>query len=638
MSARSDRWRVAGFALYVALTLAYLLWRVLFSINPAAQVYSWVFWSLELYASACSIAFYATILRRPPRVAQPPLTGASVDVFICTYNEALPLLRQTIRRALAMDYPHRTYLLDDGDRPEARALAEELGCGYLRRDRNEHFKAGNLNNALSQTDGEFVVVLDADHLARRELITRLIGYFADPQVALVQTPQVFYNIDSFQHHFQPSKKRMWHEGAIFHHAMQPGADRWNAAFFVGTGAIVRRSAVERIGGFATGSVTEDAFTCMRLHAAGFRSVYHDEPLAYLVAPESLLQYLVQRLRWGQGSMQILRMENPLWRRGLSWRQRLVYFMALSSFAQAIVHLAYYLAPAVFLLGGPAPLRASGALQLAPILAHVLVDLVTFKLFLGPLARPLLSECYKFLNVYAYLKALSGLFSSKRLKFQVTTKGRDQGASLKLLAPQLVLLLVSLASVGAGTIRLSVAGPALDAQIGIAVATGFSALFVLVGGMALLFAYERIAARTEYTVPENIMAALPGRPEKVRVVRLNEAELHAVVPQAHRPEVGAPITLRLELGPRIGALEVQGLVERVEAARATEASELAVVQVRLQPLPQASLDKLFDRFALKAMPRVIDPLVRAWNPSPPTLALDEEVEDSGYFLPLQPNVL
>ncbi|HZA51916.1 MAG TPA: cellulose synthase catalytic subunit, partial [Myxococcaceae bacterium] len=348
MSAHTSTRRRFGFALYMALTTAYLAWRALFSINPEAPAYAWSFFALEVYACLFSIVFYATILDRTRRASPPPLEGLEVDVFICTYNEAIPLLRQTVRRAMAMDYPHRTWLLDDGNRPQARALAEELGCGYFARTRNEHFKAGNLNHALSKTAGDLVVVLDADHLVRKEFLRRLVGHFADPQVAVVQTPQVFYNVDSFQHHLDARRGRLWHEGAIFHHAIQPGADRWNAAFFVGTGAILRRSALEQIGGFATGSVTEDAFTCMRLHAAGFRSVYHDEPLAYLMAPESLLQYLVQRLRWGQGSMQILRLENPLWRPGLTLCQRLVYFVALASFAQALVHLAYYLAPAIFL--------------------------------------------------------------------------------------------------------------------------------------------------------------------------------------------------------------------------------------------------------------------------------------------------
>ena len=200
---------------------------------------SWPRTSRRTWTSTCA---------RTRRSAPPEGPRRSIDVLVCSYNESLDLVRQTLRCALAIRGPHRTWLLDDGDRPAARALAAELGCDYLSRQRNTDFKAGNLNHALAHTDAELVLVLDADHLVRPEIVERLAGYFADPAVALVQTPQVFYNVDSFQHHFRAGERRLWHEGAVFHHAMQPGADRWNAAFFVGTGAILRRSALERIGG------------------------------------------------------------------------------------------------------------------------------------------------------------------------------------------------------------------------------------------------------------------------------------------------------------------------------------------------------------------------------------------------------
>jgi cellulose synthase (UDP-forming) len=644
MSPLQPRARQSLFALYVVVSVAYLIWRALFTLNPDAIAYAWAFLGLETWATLCSMAFYATILERRVRPPPLPLPGVRVDVFVCSYNESLSLVRQTLRRAQAMDYPHQTWLLDDGRRPEARALAAELGCGYITRERNEHFKAGNLNNALQHTSGELIVVLDADHLVRPEFLTRLIGYFRDPEVALVQSPQVFYNLDSFQHHFQPRHRRMWHEGAIFHHAMQTGADRWNAAFFVGTGAIVRRSAVERIGGFATGSVTEDAFTCMRLHGAGYQSVYHDEPLAYLIAPESLHQYLTQRLRWGQGSMQILRMENPLWRPGLSIRQRLVYFMALGSFAQAIVHLAYYLAPPIFLLGGPAPLRAETPLQLLPIVLHVIFDVAVFKWFLGPLARPLLAECYKFINVYAYLKALSGLLSSRQLKFQVTTKGRDAGASVKLLLPQLALLCLNLMAFGYGTIRLLLDAHSTAGALGTLVALGFSGLFVVVGAMAMLFAWERIASRVEYTFPDHIPVALADGGGTAFVVRANEAELHVLRHGATAARVGEQVRAALYLSDGAGPLELFGQLQAAQAVRmlppaangtgSTVLGEATLLTVRLDPLSRPAADRLFDRFALVAMPRVIDPLVRAWDGS---VARPPEPSDA-YYLPLQGHVL
>jgi cellulose synthase/poly-beta-1,6-N-acetylglucosamine synthase-like glycosyltransferase len=639
---RRVRARLLGLIAFLAVSLAYLAWRALHTINLEAPAYSWAFWAAEAFSVFSGAAFYATVLDRTRRRAPPALPGLSVDVLVCSYNESLDLVRQTLRRAHAMRYPHRTWLLDDGHRPEARRLAEALGCRYLSRERNDHFKAGNLNNALRHADGDLVVVLDADHLVRAEFLERLVGYFADPQVALVQTPQVFYNVDSFQHHLRAGSSRLWHEGAIFHHAMQPGADRWNAAFFVGTGAVLRRSALEHVGGFATGSVTEDCFTSMRLHAGGWRSVYHDEPLGYLLAPESLQQYLTQRLRWAQGSMQILRRENPLWKRGLSGRQRFVYFMALTSFAQAVVHVAFYLAPPLFLLGGPAPVRAAAPLDLALLAGHVAFDLAFFRLMLGPLARPLIAECYKFLNVFAYLQALGGYFQPRRLQFRVTTKGRDGSGSLRLLAPQLAVLLLNATAFSWGVLRLGEAPTLFDA-LGLLLATGFAGAFVLVGGLATLFAAQRMSSHAETSFADHIPATVGAGDRSVPAVavRANATELHLVFAAAPGALDGGRLTAALDLDAGQPPLEVAGRVRSVELlppppGEAPGRPPMLLACVALDPLPARGADRLFDRFAEETMPRVVDALVEAWTRGPEPLPGPPPAEL--YFLPVWSNVL
>jgi cellulose synthase (UDP-forming) len=632
MIASSKVLRRLGFHAFVVASVAYLVWRAAATLNPAAPLYSGVFWLLEAYAAACAVVFYAIILDRSDRVVPRPI-DATIDVFICTYNESLDLVRQTIRRAMAMDLPHRTWLLDDGRRPEARRLAEELGCRYLTRSDNTHYKAGNLNHALRHSTADLIVVLDADHLVRRGFLTRVVGYFADPSVALVQTPQVYYNIESFQHHFDARKRRMWHEGAIFHHRIQPGADRWGAAFFVGTGAVLRRRALDEIGGFATESVTEDAFTCMRLHAAGHRSVYHDEPLGYLLAPDSLLQYLTQRLRWGQGSMQVLRLDNPLFKRGLSWRQRMVYLAALSSFSQALVHLAYYLAPALFLLGGPAPLYVEHPVEFLPILAHFAIDLLMFKAFLGPLARPLITECFKFLNVYAFIKALGGYFSSKRLAFAVTPKGRDGSVSLKLLLPQISLWLVNVAAFGHGLIELGFHRQSQMHLLGIGVATFFAGLFCVVGAMTLLYAYERMASKDEYSFTEQIAAGLTTSTGEVAqgvVVRANEEDMHVVVRARPAVSVGSAVVLTLQLEAEAAPLTFDASVTRIRAL-----DDECVVRLRPVGLTDAQRDRLWDRFVEHAMPRMVDPMVSGWRrPTPRGAAPDL----APYYVPTEGTVL
>src|SRR5947208_4834881 len=180
-------------------TARYFYWRVTHTMNPAAIIFFYSFLVVEVLSFVESLFFYF-VTWKPTYYAQPEaLLGRTVDVFIPTYNEPVELLRETVVCAVNMRYPHKTYILDDGCRSEVHELAQEFGCGYITRDNNAHAKAGNLNNALHQTSGEFIVTLDADHVASPELIEELIGFFRDPSVAIVQGTQDFYNLDSFQH-------------------------------------------------------------------------------------------------------------------------------------------------------------------------------------------------------------------------------------------------------------------------------------------------------------------------------------------------------------------------------------------------------------------------------------------------------
>ena len=277
-------WKQALVGVHAALALPYLAWRAGWTLNFEHPVYAVVFLLAEAFCVVSSWVFYQLVAARgEPPVPPPPTHRPTVDVLICTYNEEIDLLRTTAVAARDMDGAPAVWICDDGRRPAVEALAREIGVGYLTRPSNEHYKAGNLNNALEHTTGELVLVLDADHVPRGALAERLASFFADPKVGLVQTPQVYYNIDSYQHHVSNRTRRLWHEATVFHHMMQPGAQRRNAAFFVGTGAMLRRAALDQVGGFATGSITEDIHTSIRLHGAGWRSVYVDEALGFLEA-------------------------------------------------------------------------------------------------------------------------------------------------------------------------------------------------------------------------------------------------------------------------------------------------------------------------------------------------------------------
>jgi cellulose synthase (UDP-forming) len=222
----------------------YLVWRLTSTLNPAAMWFAIILWTAELYGFISSVLFYYTAWNtRPRRPCRPPAPGISVDVMVPTYNEPEWVVRRTLIGALAMTYPHKTYLLDDGRRPEMEALAKELGVGYITRPDNVGAKAGNLNAAMERTSGDFIAIFDADHVPLRQFLDRTIGYFADPTIAFVQTPQEFYNVESFQHLTNAAQKRSWHQQQLFYRVLQPGKDHWNSAFFCGSCGVMRRAAL-----------------------------------------------------------------------------------------------------------------------------------------------------------------------------------------------------------------------------------------------------------------------------------------------------------------------------------------------------------------------------------------------------------
>jgi len=263
------------------------------------------------------------------------------------------VVRRTLIGALAMTYPHETYLLDDGRRPEMEALAKELGVGYITRPDNVGAKAGNLNWAMGRTSGDFIAIFDADHVPLRQFLDRTLGYFADPTVAFVQTPQEFYNVESFQHLTKAAQKRSWHQQQLFYRVLQPGKDNWNSTFFCGSCGVMRRAALEEVGGFATETITEDMHTSFRLHAKGWSSAYHNEVLALGLAAQTATPYHLQRLRWGQGTMQMLRKERLFTNSGLSIHQRINYFASVLHYFDGYQRLLLYMAPSLAVATGPA---------------------------------------------------------------------------------------------------------------------------------------------------------------------------------------------------------------------------------------------------------------------------------------------
>lgn len=418
---------------FVVVGVWYLGWR-LGTFNPHAPFFSVLIYAAELFGFVTAVLHLFMCWRLSERVAPPPRPGIAVDVFIPTYSESVELVRKTVLAAMAMDYPHRTWLLDDGRRPAMRALASELGCQYLTRADNLHAKAGNLNHALAHSQGEVIAVFDADHAPRRDFLVRTLGYFDDSSVAFVQTPQDYYNLDSYQHRKPPRSREVWTEQALFFRVIQRGKDCWNAAFFCGSCALVRRSALERIGGFATGTITEDLHTSIRLHAAGFRSVYHAESLAFGLAPESIEPFITQRVRWGQGAMHVWRTEGIVGNRGLSFAQRLNYLASVATYFDGWQKAVFYFAPVVVLMTGRLPLVAALPTFLLHFLPYYLLTFWTFEEVGRGYGGTLYIEQYNMARFAAFAWAtLAWLFPT--MKFRVTRKGSRARRLLRFTAPQ-----------------------------------------------------------------------------------------------------------------------------------------------------------------------------------------------------------
>lgn len=279
--------------------------------------------------------YRAVASRVPMYLHKKPIT---VDVFIPVYGEPVDEIRETAVAARDAYGLHATHILDDGKSDEVKVLAEVLGINYIRRPENKNAKAGNINYALSQTSGDFFLILDADFVAKPTILYETIPFFDNDNLAFVQTPQVYGNTTNFvamaANHMQD----------IFYSLIQSGKNRFNAAFCVGTNVIFRRSAIEQIGGIYDKSKSEDIWTSLMLHERGYESIYIPSVLAIGKTPETLKAYSKQQLRWATGSFEILLRHNPLFARKLTIDQRIQYFLSTTYYLVGFATLLLLLLP------------------------------------------------------------------------------------------------------------------------------------------------------------------------------------------------------------------------------------------------------------------------------------------------------
>ena len=224
-------------------------------------------------------------------------------ILIPTYKEDCNILIPTITAAKSVKHASSVWVLDDKDRDDVRKLASNMGVNYLSRSKPVNAKAGNVNNALSEINADFVLIVNADHIVHPEILCKTVPFFENPKVAIVQTPLAFYNVDSFEHTTTLKNGQIVYENLedMFHRVIQPSRNRFGGAFFAGTNAVLRVSALKEIGGFATETSTEDYLTTLRLMQRGYQMRYVNEVLGLGLAAENYDVYSTQRYRWVSGN-------------------------------------------------------------------------------------------------------------------------------------------------------------------------------------------------------------------------------------------------------------------------------------------------------------------------------------------------
>jgi cellulose synthase (UDP-forming) len=384
--------------------------------------------------------------RRPAPLPDDSNDWPTIDVYVPTYNEPLYVVRPTVLAALNMDWPSdkfHVYILDDGRREEFRQFSAAAGCGYITRTQNNHAKAGNINQALTQTTGDFIAIFDCDHIPTRSFLQITMGWFLkDKRLGMLQTPHHFYSPDPFEKNLGQFRK-MPNEGELFYGIVQDGNDFWNATFFCGSCAVLRRPALLEIGGVAVETVTEDCHTALRMHINQWNTAYINIPQAAGLATESLSSHIGQRIRWARGMVQILRLENPLFNPKLTLAQRFCYFNACSHFLYALPRLIFLTAPLVYLLFGWVNIYGYAWAIFAYAMPHILLAQITNSRVQGHYRLSFWNEIYEaVLAPYILYPTILALINPKLGKFNVTAKGGLVPKSYfdrKIAMPFLVLL-------------------------------------------------------------------------------------------------------------------------------------------------------------------------------------------------------
>lgn len=398
----------------------------------------------EIYHVWQAFGYIYTVWDQKPIEQKLPTQFPFVDIFITVCGEPVNIVEKTLRAALAMDYPNfNVFILNDGfvakkdNWRDIDDLAKRYGATHITRRKPGGAKAGNINNALKYTNAPFFAVFDADHIPEKEFLTKTMGYFEDEKMAIVQTPQFYENKD--QNYLTEAA---WEQQELFFGAICRGKNRMNATFWCGTNAVIRKEALAEVGGVPENNIAEDFLASLLIHDKGWKSVYVAEVLAKGLAPHELQSYVNQQFRWARGSLEIIFKYNPLFRKGLSWAQKLQYLYSSSYYLNGLIVLIDALIPLVVLFSGITPVNVNSTdflIFFFPFIISTIYVLslstnhsITFKAIQ-------LSISSSFVFIQALIATLFGLNS----QFKVTDKEAKSGNYIKLATPHLTYMLLGI---------------------------------------------------------------------------------------------------------------------------------------------------------------------------------------------------
>ena len=376
-----------------------------------------------------------------------------VAIFITVTGEPTEIVERTLKSALAMNYPDfNVYILNDGlvagrdNWQEAEELANEYGVRCITRTQAGGAKAGNINNALKLTKEHFIVVFDADHVPKKRFLKSTMGYFKDRHVGFVQSPQYYSN-----HKQNVVTMGAWEQQALFFGAILKGKDTLNSTFMCGTNMVIRRKALDEVGGMSEESIAEDFLTSLLIHEKKWKSVYVPTVLAEGLAPEDFLSYYKQQFRWARGSLEIVFRYNPFARRGLTMAQRVQYLSSASFYLSGFVVVLNATLPLIYFFFGITALTINTMTLALIFIPYILIVLYTIQLT-SNFTYTFRALSFSLSSFPIHLKAVFQILTGKKSGFVVTSKKALSGNHGYLSLPHITYVAVVIGGVVVGVMR------------------------------------------------------------------------------------------------------------------------------------------------------------------------------------------